>query len=74
MRNNATDLKVYFCVFIWYNIEKRIVKIPSILTSEQLSVSDFCSSGMLRSIHLCLLTDVSGQPMGPIFKEQAVQE
>ena len=28
---------------------------------------------MLRRIDLSLLTDVSGQPVGPIFKEQAAQ-
>ena len=31
-------------------------------------------SGMLRSIYLYYVTNVSGQPIGPIFKGQAVQE
>jgi hypothetical protein len=32
------------------------------------------SSGMLRSVNCYLVTDVSRQPIGPIFKRQAVQE
>jgi hypothetical protein len=31
------------------------------------------SSGMLRSVDLWFVTDVSGQPIPPIFKGQAVQ-
>jgi hypothetical protein len=34
---------------------------------------DIRSSGMLGGVGLQLITDVSGQPMGPIFKGQAVQ-
>jgi hypothetical protein len=30
-------------------------------------------SGMLRGVHLSLVTDVSGQPIGPIFKGKAVR-
>ena len=32
------------------------------------------SSGMLRSVDRQLVTDVSGQTIGPILKNQAVQE
>jgi hypothetical protein len=35
---------------------------------------DLRSSGMLRSIDWYLVTDVSGQPIGPIFRGQAVQD
>jgi hypothetical protein len=34
----------------------------------------FLSSGMLRSVDGQLVTDVSGQPIGPIFKGQAAQQ
>jgi len=37
-------------------------------------LEDFRSSGMLSSVFWQLLTDVSGQPIGPILKGQAVQE
>jgi len=35
---------------------------------------DLRPSGMLSSVCWYLLTDVSGQPIGPIFKSQPVQE
>jgi hypothetical protein len=35
---------------------------------------DIRSSVMLRSVAWYLVTDVSGRPIGPIFKGQAVQE
>jgi len=35
---------------------------------------DLRSSGMLSSVRWYLRTDVSGQPIGPIFKSQPVQE
>ena len=33
---------------------------------------DLRSSGMLRSADLCLVTDVSGRPIGPSINGQAV--
>ena len=35
---------------------------------------DLCLSGMLHSIDWKLVTEVSGQPIGPIFKGQVIQE
>jgi hypothetical protein len=35
--------------------------------------NDLCSSGMLRSVDGYLVTDVSRQNIGPIFKAQSVQ-
>ena len=40
----------------------------------QAYLNNKCSFGILRSVEWQFLTDVSGQPVGPIFKGQAVQE
>jgi hypothetical protein len=38
-----------------------------------LHILDLCSSGILRNVEWYFCTDVSGQPIGPIFKGQEVQ-
>jgi len=38
------------------------------------ALGDLRSSGMLRVVDWQLITDVSGHPIDPIFKGQAVQE
>jgi hypothetical protein len=43
-------------------------------THSRLQQWDLRSSGMLRSVDLQVVNDVSEQPIGPIFKGQAVQE
>jgi hypothetical protein len=40
--------------------------------NKRVSIRGLRSSGMLRSVDWWLFTDVSGQPMGPIFNGQAV--
>jgi len=37
-------------------------------------ISGFRSFGMLCSVDWYLVTDVSGHPIGPVFKNQEVQE
>jgi hypothetical protein len=39
----------------------------------QIFTCDLRCSGMLRSVHWWLVTGVSGQPIGAVFKGQAVQ-
>jgi hypothetical protein len=40
--------------------------------SNQQTFRDLLSSGLLRNVDSYLVTDVSGQPIGPIFKNQVV--
>jgi hypothetical protein len=37
-------------------------------------ILDLHSSGILRAVEWYLVTEVSGQPICPIFKDQAIQE
>jgi hypothetical protein len=36
--------------------------------------SDLCSSAILRGMEWQFVTDISGQPISPIFEGQAIQE
>ena len=47
--------------------------IPLVLWNPKIQYRDLRSSGILRSVEWYFCTDVSGQPIGPIFKGQQVQ-
>jgi hypothetical protein len=54
---------ILFCSFCY---------VAFIVRNKQFGICDLRSSAMLRNVDW-LCTDVSGQPIGPIFKGQAVQ-
>jgi hypothetical protein len=54
-----------------YVICNVIVFFTGILLKEKVATI-LCSSGMFRSLEWQLVTDVLGQPIGPVFKNQAV--
>ena len=60
-------MKLYCTVFC------SVCYVTFILHINQFGICDLRSPAMLRSVDWLLCTDVSGQPIGPIFKGQAVQ-
>lgn len=74
----VTSMQLQKSVLRWNSLKHRPADCNK--WSEQRLISGFCSGGKESSLFLnvtqggLILTDVSGKPIGPIFKRQAVRE